>query len=380
MATTPATSFDEAKIRKDAEVLANRMNKAIDTVYAPGLADMEFQKSQIPGEFNVYRNAADLQARVDAQTLNERMANMGLTSSGTNLTAQTAIDVSNQNVHSQINTAEAKAVQEIRRKIAAYIAERDAKKQETLATAMGRAEDTINQFMIAKSSAELNHYYNTLQQEQNHKYTLELRKVDEQIMIAKENRDYQKEKELTQMRHNLEKERQAQAAQLNYQYSRKLAIEKAKTKTNVKTSLDTNERNTIDALTNSILANPANGESVTYKDVAKIAAQYPPGTIEYNYAMANIGMPGASVAYGLSAQNAVSGSPTSSASAYGLGLYGQDTSAQNVITAVRAKYKPGTDNYNAALIAAGYGQYVTGAEGKSYGPETWLSDYKGFGR
>ena len=179
MATTPATSFDEAKIRKDAEVLANRMNKAIDTVYAPGLADMEFQKSQIPGEFNVYRNAADLQARVDAQTLNERMANMGLTSSGTNLTAQTAIDVSNQNVHSQINTAEAKAVQEIRSKISAYIAERDAKKQETLATAMGRAEDTINQFMIAKSSAELNHYYNTLQQEQNHKYTLELRKVDE---------------------------------------------------------------------------------------------------------------------------------------------------------------------------------------------------------
>lgn len=372
MATNlPATSFNPEKIKADAMAVADQMNTAVDVAYAPGLSYLEQQKQDIPGMFNPYRNAADLQARVDAKTLDERMANMGLTSSGTNLTGQTAIDTTRQNVMGQITAAEAKTVQEVQAKIADFIAQRDSKKAENIGVALNKVADATAQFNLAVAGAEINFHFQSLVQAQEQVNTIALRKLDEQIMIAQEQRNFEKEKELNIQRSNLVKEQAAQAAKLNYDYAVKLASHNAglkATTTKAKTSLTKDERETIDGTTKGIMAKlEASGGEVSYKDVATIAKQYKPGTLEYNYAMAGIGKAGVSETYAKSAINATSGSSTAAASAWGLTVLDEfmggnpnSGSDAEVISFVRAKYTPGSDNYNYALIAMGRGDLVTG--------------------
>ena len=153
--------FNEEEVKQQALDLANQLNQGVDTAYSAGLANMQQQKALLPQEYNPYRDSARLQNRLDTKTLNEQMANIGLTQSGTNLTAQTALKTSNQKTMNSINSAEQKALRELTAQINQYIGERDAAKQTNLANSMGRAQDTINQY---KSSYSLNEQNQTYQQ------------------------------------------------------------------------------------------------------------------------------------------------------------------------------------------------------------------------
>jgi hypothetical protein len=115
---------------KQAQKLAAMLNKSIDTAYAPGIAEYGRQIETAPAQFNPYRNSAEVQARIQAQTVNEQMANAGLSASGSNLTAQTAVQTGKQTALKQINAQQAALVQKLKSELNAYIAQRDAAKYE----------------------------------------------------------------------------------------------------------------------------------------------------------------------------------------------------------------------------------------------------------
>jgi hypothetical protein len=147
---------------KQAQKLAEMLNKSIDTAYAPGIAEYGRQIETAPAQFNPYRNSAEVQARIQAQTVNEQMANAGLTASGSNLTAQTAVQTGKQTALKQINAQQAALVQKLKSELNAYIAQRDAAKQEGYTGFYQQAGQNVTAFNQQAAQAA-----------QQQKYTLE---------------------------------------------------------------------------------------------------------------------------------------------------------------------------------------------------------------
>lgn len=147
---------------KQAQKLAAMLNKSIDTAYAPGIAEYGRQIEAAPAQFNPYRNSAEVQARIQAQTVNEQMANAGLSASGSNLTAQTAVQTGKQTALKQINAQQAALVQKLKSELNAYIAQRDAAKQEGYTGFYQQAGQNVTAFNQQAAQAA-----------QQQKYTLE---------------------------------------------------------------------------------------------------------------------------------------------------------------------------------------------------------------
>jgi len=151
---------------KQAKKLAEMLNKSIDTAYAPGIAEYKRQIESAPAQFNPYRNSAEVQARIQAQTVNEQMANAGLSASGSNLTAQTAVQTGKQTALKQINAQQAALVQKLKSELNAYIAQRDAAKQEGYTGYYQQAGQNVTAFNQQAAQAA-----------QQQKYTLEQMRV-----------------------------------------------------------------------------------------------------------------------------------------------------------------------------------------------------------
>ena len=148
---------------KQAQKLVAMLNKSIDTAYAPGIAEYNRQIEAAPAQFNPYRNSAEVQARIQAQTVNEQMANAGLTASGSNLTAQTAVQTGKQTALKQINAQQAAAVQKLKSELNAYIAQRDAAKQEGYTRFYQQAGQNVTAFNQQAAQAAKQQEY-TLEQ------------------------------------------------------------------------------------------------------------------------------------------------------------------------------------------------------------------------
>lgn len=148
---------------KQAKKLADMLNKSIDTAYAPGIAEYGRQIETAPAQYNPYRNAAEAQARIQANTLNEQMANMNLGQSGTNLTAQTALQTAKQTTLKQVDAQQNAYVQKLKSELNAYIAQRDAAKQEGYTGFYQQAGQNVSSFNQQAAQAAKQQEY-TLEQ------------------------------------------------------------------------------------------------------------------------------------------------------------------------------------------------------------------------
>lgn len=215
MATT--TKYNPNDEYAQAKKYAQELNKSVDIAAAPTITAYNQQIMDLPQQFNPYRNAAEVQSRLDAQTLAENMANMGLTRSGTNITQQTALATQKQNTLGQITRAETDARKDLVSQLNAYIAQRDAAKQSNLATAQQQAYQSVTAYKQNVSLAEINDQYykqnaklqrefDAAQADKNFARTAKLQK--EMAELAREhdikiaNLTFEQNKKLTQIRAN----------------------------------------------------------------------------------------------------------------------------------------------------------------------------------
>lgn len=213
MAYNPQDEYDQAK------KYAESLNKAVDIGAAPQIQNITGQIQGVQEQFNPYRNAAELQSRIDAKTLAEQMANTGLTRSGTNLTAQTALTTTKQNTLSGINKAESAARKDLISQLNAYIAQRDATKQQNLATAQQQAYQNVSEFNRTTALAEINQNYAKENARINQQYNIELTKLQDQLTSAREDKNWLRESELTKQQAELNRQHDINLANLNAQHA-----------------------------------------------------------------------------------------------------------------------------------------------------------------
>lgn len=224
MAYNPQDEYDQAK------KYAESLNQAVDIGAAPQIQNITGQIQGVQEQFNPYRNAAEVQSRIDAKTLAEQMANTGLTRSGTNLTAQTALTTTKQNTLSGINKAESAARKDLISQLNAYIAQRDAAKQNNLATAQQQAYQNVSDYNRATSLAELNDKYNkenaaianTYAQENariNNDYNIQLTRLNDELATAREEKNFARESELAKQQAELNRQHDIAISNLNAQHA-----------------------------------------------------------------------------------------------------------------------------------------------------------------
>ena len=214
MATyNPQDEYDQAK------KYAESLNQAVDIGAAPQIQNITGQIQGVQEQFNPYRNAAEVQSRIDAKTLAEQMANTGLTRSGTNLTAQTALTTTKQNTLSGINKAESAARKDLISQLNAYIAQRDSAKQQNLATAQQQAYQNVSEFNRTTALAEINQNYAKENARINQQYNIELTKLQDQLTSAREDKNWLRESELTKQQAELNRQHDIAISNLNAQHA-----------------------------------------------------------------------------------------------------------------------------------------------------------------
>lgn len=211
MAYNPQDEYEQA--RKYAEEL----NKVADITAAPQIANIQGQIADVPNVFNPYRNAAEVQSRIDAKTLAEQMANTGLTRSGTNLTAQTALQTTKQNTLNTINQKEMAAKKDLVAQLNAYIAQRDATKQQNLATAQQQAYQNVSDYTRTTSLAEINQQYAQENARINNEYNMANTRLADELATAREDKNWAREAELTRQQAELNRQHDINMANINNQ-------------------------------------------------------------------------------------------------------------------------------------------------------------------
>lgn len=407
MATyNPQDEYDQAK------KYAESLNQAVDIGAAPQIQNITGQIQGVQEQFNPYRNAAEVQSRIDAKTLAEQMANTGLTRSGTNLTAQTALTTTKQNTLSGINKAESAARKDLISQLNAYIAQRDAAKQNNLATAQQQAYQNVSEFNRTTALAEINQNYAKENARINQQYNIELTKLQDQLTSAREDKNWLRESELTKQQAELNRQHDIAISNLNAQHAAEqqridneaaLARDAANNaaalqRTNVdnaaaysraqlsasgsgksSTDLNSDQRSVISTFGEGYKNGLESGDTTVAQAVAGIGTKYEPGSEAYTLAMGAAGLSkyANDTNYVYSAMNAISGSATSAASALGLQYYGQDLKKDQVAYEISKVYPMGTENFNMALLAAGLSQSQIGSYNTNW---TETVGSKGFGR
>ena len=213
MAYNPQDEYAQAK------KYAESLNQAVDIGAAPQIQNFQGQIQGVQEQFNPYRNAAEVQSRIDAKTLAEQMANTGLTRSGTNLTQQTALTTAKQNTLSTINKAESTARKELVAQLNSYIARRDAAKQQNLATAQQQAYQNVSDYNRTTSLAEINQNYAKENARISQEYNVELTRLNDELTTAREDKNFAREAELTRQQAELNRQHDINIANLNAQHA-----------------------------------------------------------------------------------------------------------------------------------------------------------------
>lgn len=144
----------------NAEKVAQMYSDAINTQYAAGIQNLQNQKQGLANEYDPERASVNAQYERSVRNNNEQMANLGLTRSGTNLTAQTALETARQSGIAAVDAAQAKVAQDLQSQINQYIAQRDSEIASQRASAYNTAYNNISAHERELAQMERQHKYN----------------------------------------------------------------------------------------------------------------------------------------------------------------------------------------------------------------------------
>jgi hypothetical protein len=204
--------------------LSQRYRDAINTQYAAGIQNLQTQKDKAYVNYDPLRASVNAEYSRGLRANNENMANLGLTRSGTNLTAQLKLDTERQRGIADVNAQQAEAERKLQEQITTYIAERDSAIAKTEADLYSNAYNNISAHERQLAQMEVQHGYNVQMAELNNRFNREMAALEYEYSLAISRNDHQQQAALQREMAALEQsykmqtmERQAQLERESYE-------------------------------------------------------------------------------------------------------------------------------------------------------------------
>lgn len=177
---------------RNAEKVAQMYSDAINTQYAAGIQNLTEQQKAIPLQYDPQRASANLQYERGVRNNQEQMANLGLTRSGTNLTAQTALETERASNIAAVNAAQDEATRNLQAQINEYMAQRDSAIAQQKASVYQNAYDNVSEYQRQLAQMEKQQQYDKEMAAISHTYNQEMAALQHEYDIALANNNHEK--------------------------------------------------------------------------------------------------------------------------------------------------------------------------------------------
>jgi hypothetical protein len=229
-----SNQYSASKELQNAKDIQKMYSDAINTQYAAGIQNLQNQDKTLALQYDPQRALVNSNYERGVRNNEEQMANLGLTRSGTNLTAQLALESERQRGLAEVNSAQDAARRELQAQINEYIAQRDSAIAQQSASIYQNAYDNISEYQRQLAQMEKQHRYDKEMASISHGYDKELAAIDNgykqemakleyEHSLALANNNYDREAEIKREMAALEQEyamaklnRQAELDRQNY--------------------------------------------------------------------------------------------------------------------------------------------------------------------
>lgn len=172
-----ASEYEQQELARISD-LASQYRSAIYNQYAAGIQNLQSQKENAYAQYDPLRASVNNEYAKGVKTNNENMANLGLTRSGTNLTAQLKLDTERQRGIAGVNAQQAEAERKLQEQINTYMAERDSAIATKEADLYANAYNNISAYNRQLAQMEAQHNYDVEMAKLNQKYERQRQTLD----------------------------------------------------------------------------------------------------------------------------------------------------------------------------------------------------------
>ena len=154
-----SNQYSAAKELQNAKNVQKMYSDAINTQYAAGIQNLQNQEKTVALQYDPQRALVNSNYERGVRNNAEQMANLGLTRSGTNLTAQLALETERQRGLAEVKSNEDAKRRELQAQINEYIAQRDSDIAKQSASIYQNAYDNISEYQRQLAQMEKQHRY-----------------------------------------------------------------------------------------------------------------------------------------------------------------------------------------------------------------------------
>lgn len=212
-----SNQYSATKELQNAKDVQKMYSDAINTQYAAGIQNLQNQEKTVALQYDPQRALVNSNYERGVRNNAEQMANLGLTRSGTNLTAQLALETERQRGLAEVKSNEDAKRRELQAQINEYIAQRDSDIAKQSASIYQNAYDNISEYQRQLAQMETQHKYDKELAADSYAhdkemvaiengYKQEMAKLEYEYSLALSNNNYDREAQIKKEMAALEQE------------------------------------------------------------------------------------------------------------------------------------------------------------------------------
>lgn len=212
-----SNQYSAAKELQNAKNVQKMYSDAINTQYAAGIQNLQNQEKTVALQYDPQRALVNSNYERGVRNNAEQMANLGLTRSGTNLTAQLALETERQRGLAEVKSNEDAKRRELQAQINEYMAQRDSDIAKQSASIYQNAYDNISEYQRQLAQMETQHRYDKELAADSYAhdkemvaiengYKQEMAKLEYEYSLALSNNNYDREAQIKKEMAALEQE------------------------------------------------------------------------------------------------------------------------------------------------------------------------------
>lgn len=191
-----SNQYSAAKELQNAKDIQKMYSDAINTQYAAGIQNLQNQEKTLALQYDPQRALVNSNYERGVQNNAEQMANLGLIRSGTNLTAQLALETERQRGLAEVNSAQDAARRDLQAQINEYIAQRDSAIAQQSASVYQNAYDNISEYQRQLAQMDKQHGYDKEMADINNTYNRNMAILEQEHALALANNNYDRQLEI----------------------------------------------------------------------------------------------------------------------------------------------------------------------------------------
>lgn len=191
-----SNQYSAAKELQKAKEVQKMYSDAINTQYAAGIQNLQNQEKTLALQYDPQIALVNSNYERGVQNNAEQMANLGLTRSGTNLTAQLALETERQRGLAEVNSAQDAARRDLQAQINEYIAQRDSAIAQQSASVYQNAYDNISEYQRQLAQMETQHGYDKEMADIDNQYNRDMAILEQEHALALANNNYDRQLEI----------------------------------------------------------------------------------------------------------------------------------------------------------------------------------------